>query len=152
MAYGLKALNIAKNLKYDEYQHGLASIVYTFFNKKTSGSGIKNKNLSDQQLVEELQKPIIRKCKKRKVHSTFIDNIWGADLADMQLINKSNTGFRFLLCIFDIYSKYSWVIHLNDKKGITITNAFQKVLYVSKRKPHKILVDKSSKFYNRSRK
>ena len=44
MAYGLKALNIAKNLKYDEYQHGLASIVYTFFNKKTSGSGIKNKN------------------------------------------------------------------------------------------------------------
>ena len=62
--------------------------------------------MSDQQLVEELQKPIIRKCKKRKVHSTFIDNIWGADLADMQLINKSNTGFRFLLCIFDIYSKY----------------------------------------------
>ena len=93
MAYGLKALNIAKNLKYDEYQHGLASIVYTFFNKKTSGSGIKNKNLSDQQLVEELQKPIIRKFKKRKVHSTFIDNIWGADLADMQLINKFNTGF-----------------------------------------------------------
>ena len=56
----------------------------------------------------------------------FIDNIWGADLADMQLISKFNEGFRFLLCVIHIYSKYVWVIPLKDKKGITIINAFQK--------------------------
>ena len=70
--------------------------------------------------------PIIRKFNKRKVHSPFIDNICGADLADMQLIHKFKKGFRFLLCVIDIYSKYAWVIPLEDKKGITITNAFSK--------------------------
>ena len=59
-----KAFNIAKNLKYDGYQRGLVSMVYKFFDKKTSGSGIKNENMSDQQLAEELYKPIIRKFKK----------------------------------------------------------------------------------------
>ena len=50
----------------------------------------------------------------------------------------------------NIFSKYAWVISLKDKKGITITNAFQKILDESNRKPNKIWVDKSSKFYNRS--
>ena len=50
----------------------------------------------------------------------------GADLVDMQVISKFNKGFRFLLCAIDIYSKYAWVICLRDKKGVTITNAFQK--------------------------
>ena len=62
---------------------GLASMVYNFFDKKTPGCGIKNENMSDQQLAEELHKPIIKKFGKRKVHSPFIYNIWGADLADM---------------------------------------------------------------------
>ena len=66
-----KAFNIAKNPKYNEYQHGLASVVYKFFEKKTSGSGINNENMSDQQLAEELHKPIIKKFKKRKVHLPF---------------------------------------------------------------------------------
>ena len=105
-----KAFNIAKNPKYDGYQRGLASMVYKFFVKKTSGSGIKNENISNKRLAEELHKPVIRKFNKRKVHSPFIDNIWGADLADMQLISKFNKGFRFLLCVIDIYSKYAWVI------------------------------------------
>ena len=84
----------------------MASIVYKFFDKKTAGSCIKSipKN---EQLAEELHKPIIRKFKKRKVCSTFKDNIWGADLADMQLISKFNKGFRFLLCVIDIFSKYA---------------------------------------------
>ena len=59
----------------------------------------------------------------------------GADLADMQLINKFNKGFRFLLCVSDIYSKYSWVFPWKDKQGITITNTFQKILKESNRKP-----------------
>ena len=78
----------------------------------------------------------------------FKDNIWGADLADMHLINKFNKGIRFLLCVIDIFSKYAWVIPLKDKKGTTITNAFQNILNKSKRKSNKIWIDKGSEFYN----
>ena len=98
-----KAFNIAKNPKYDGYQRGLASMVYKFFDQKTSGSGNKNENMSDQQLAEELHKSIIRKFNDKKVKSPFIDNIYGADL---QLISKFNKGIRFLLCAIDIYNKY----------------------------------------------
>ena len=112
-----EAFTVAKNLKYDRYQR---------------------EYISDQQSAEELHKPIIRNFKKRKVHLSFIDNIFGADLADMQLRSKFNKEFRFLLCIIDIYSKYAQAIPLKDKKGITITNIFQKILDKLKRKPNKI--------------
>ena len=115
-------------------------------------SAIKKEIISNKELAEELHKPIIRKFEKRKVQSPFVDNIWGADLADMQLITKFHKGFRFLLCVIDIYSKYAWVISLKDKKGITVTNAFQIILYESNHKPNKICVDKGSKFYSRSMK
>ena len=82
---------------------------------KSTGSGIKNENISNKEFAEELQKPIIRKIKKRKIQSTFIDNIWGAHLADMQLISNFNKRIRFLLCAFDIFSKCTWVIPLKDK-------------------------------------
>ena len=68
----------------------------------------------------------------------------------MQLISKFNKGFRFLLCVIDIFSKYAWVVPLKDKKGISIVNAFQKILKESDRKPNKIWVDKGSEFYNNS--
>ena len=84
--------------------------------------------------------------KKRNVLSSFIDNMRGADLADVQMISKFNKGFRFLLCVIDIYSKYTWAIPLTYKKGITITNAFQKVLNESNLKSNKIWVDKDSEF------
>ena len=77
------AFKIASNTKYDGYERGLASMVYKFFDKKSAGSGIKS--VSNQQLADELHKPIIRKCKTRKANSSFKDNIWGADLADMEL-------------------------------------------------------------------
>ena len=77
-----KAFNIAKKPKYHGYQHRFASMVYKYFDKKTSGRTVKNENISNKELTEELHKPIIRKFNKRKVHSHFIDNIWGADLAD----------------------------------------------------------------------
>ena len=86
-----------------------------FFDKITSGRGIKNGNMSDHPSAEELHNPVIRNFKKRKVLSPFIDNIWGADLADMKLIGKLNKGIRFLLCVIDIFSKCAWVIHLKDK-------------------------------------
>ena len=67
-------------------------------------------------------------------------------------MNKFNTIFRFLLCVTDIFSQYAWVIPLKDKQGITITNAFQKILRECNHKLNKIWVDKCSKFYNRSMK
>ena len=76
------------------------------------------------------------------MHSPFVQNNWGADLEDMQLINKFNKGFRFWLSVIDIYSKYAWVIiTLKDKKGITITDAFQNILDESIHKLNKIWVD-----------
>ena len=122
-----RAFNIAKDPKYDGYQRGLASMVYKFFDskvaspdKKSSESGAKHVNTKltpqNQQLAEELHKLIIRKFEKRKVHAAFKDNIWGADLADMQLLSKYNKGIRFLLCVIDIFSKNAWVVPLKDKK------------------------------------
>ena len=111
----------------------------------TSKGAVKNENMSNQELAEELHKLITTKTKKRKVHSTFIDNIW-------VFISKFNNGIRFLLYVIDILSKNRWVFPLKDKKGITVTNAFQKILDESNWKPNKICVDKGSEFYNRSMK
>ena len=72
--------------------------------------------------------------------------IWGADLSDMQLINKLSKRVRFLLCVIDIFSKYACVVTLKDKKGGTIVNAFQNILKISKRKPYKIWRDKAVNF------
>ena len=89
-------------------------MVYKFFDEKNSGGTVKNKNISNKELAEEFHKPIIRKFKKRKVQSPFIDNIWDTDLEDMQLISKFDKGIRFLLCVIDIFSKYAWVIPFKD--------------------------------------
>ena len=74
--------------------------------------------------MEELHKLVIRRFDRRKVQSPFTDNIWGADLADIQIINEFKKGFIFLLCVIYIYSKYAWVIRLEHNKGITIIDAF----------------------------
>ena len=91
---------------------------------------------SNEKSAEELHKPINKKFWKKI--SGLKDNIWGADLADIQLRSKFNKGSKFLLCVFDIFSKYAWVVTLKDKKGVIITNAFQKILDDSTRKPSKI--------------
>ena len=94
-------------------------MVYKFFDKKSTGSGrallIVN-NKENIQLADELHKLIIRKFKKRKIYSSFRDNIWGVDLADMQSLSRYNKGIKYLLCTIDIFSKYGWVIPLKDKK------------------------------------
>ena len=142
-----KAFAIANKPKYDGYQRRLASMVYNFFDKKSKGAGMKNEIKQNQQLANELHKPIIRKFRKRKVYS-FKDNIWGVDLADMQLISKYNKAIRYLLCAPDLFSKYDFVVPLKVKKGITIVNAFQSILNNSNRKPNKIWVDQGSECYN----
>ena len=80
---------------------------------------------------------LLKNGKKRNVYSSFKDNIWVADLGDMQLISKYNKGIRFLLYLMYINSKWAWVIPLKGKKGITITNAFQKIWNEYVRKPKK---------------
>ena len=130
-----KGFKVASNPKYDGYQRGLASMVYKFFDKKSKGSGISNE--PDYQLAEELHKPIIKKSKKRKVYSSFRDNIWGIDLADMQSLSKYNKGIKYLLCGIDLFSKYAWVGPTKDKKGTSIVNAFKKTIS-KERKPNKI--------------
>ena len=147
-----KAYDIASNPKYDGYQRGLVSMVYNFFDKKSMGSGFKKlKNTakpSSSILADELHKPIIRKFNKRKVYSQFKYNIWGVDLADMQSLSRKNKGIKYLLCVIDLYSKYAFVIPLKDKKGISIVNAFDKMIKQSNRKPNKIWVDQGGEFYN----
>ena len=136
-----KAFDIAKNSKYDGYQRRFPSMVYKFLDKKCAGSGVNmhaNKSAFNiEKLAEEFHKPFIKKSQERTVYSGFNDNIWGPDLADMQLISKFNKGFRFLLCIIGILSKYACVVPLKDKTVITITNAFQKILKESNRKLNK---------------
>ena len=83
--------------------------------------------MSNIELSEELHKPIIRTFNKRKVHSSFIDNIWGPDIGDMELLSKFNREIRFLLCFIDIFSKYAWVIPLEDKNILQLPMLFKKV-------------------------
>ena len=137
-----KAYDIASNPKYDGYQRGLASMVYKFFDKKSMGSGIANSSI----LADELHKPIIRKFNQRKVYSQFNNNVWGVDLADMQSFSRKNKGIKYLLCAIDLYSKYAFVIPLKDKKGISIVNAFDKIIKQFNRKPNKIWVDQGGEF------
>ena len=143
-----KAYDIASNPKYDGYQRGLASMVYKFFDKKSTGRGFKKLKNSSSILADELHKPIIRKFDKRKVYSQFKDNIWGVDLADMQSLSRKKKGIKYLLCAIDLYSKYAFVIPLKDKKEISIANAFNKITKQSNRKPNKIWVDQGGEFYN----
>ena len=107
--------------------------------------------LQNEQLPNELHKLILRKFKKWKVYLSFKDNIWAADLADLQLITKFNKPIKFLLYVINIFSKYAWVVPLKDKKGTTIVNAFQKILddsmkLHSRRKPKKVWFDQGSEF------
>ena len=108
-------------------------MVYKFFDKKSTGSGIATAR-SSSILADELHKPIIKKFNKRKVYSLFKDNIWGVDLADMQSLSRKNKGIKYLLCAIDLFSKYASVIRLKDKKVISIVNAFDKIIKQSGKK------------------
>ena len=97
---------------------------------KSEGDAVKNEIMSNKELAEESCKPILRKFEKQKVHSSFIDNVCGVDLGDMQLIREFNKRNSFLLYFVAIYSKHAWVFPLNDKNGITIIKGFQ-MIYTS---------------------
>ena len=92
------------------------------------GSGVKKLKNSSLILADELHKSVIKKFNKRKVYSQIEDDIWGVDLADMQSLSRKNKGITYLLYAIDLYSKYAFVIPLKDKKGISIFNAFNKII------------------------
>ena len=121
-----KPFKPAKNPKHG-YQRGHISMVYKFLWWKTSGSNIKNENIFNKELVEELHKPILRKLMKRKVQTPFIDNIWSTDLADMQWIsNKGIKEFVFsyvlLSFIANLHGLFLWKI----KKVLKLLTLFKK--------------------------
>ena len=110
-----KSFKIASDPKYDAYQRGLAWMVYKFFDKKSSGSGVAAE--PNYQLANELRRQIIRKLKRQKVYSSFRDDLWGLDLGDIQSLSKYNEGIKYLLCAIDLFSKYVWVVPLKDKRN-----------------------------------
>ena len=101
-------------------------MVYKFFDKKSTGSGIINE--PNYQLANELHKPIISTFEKRKVYSSFRDNIWGVDLTHMQSLSKYDKEIKYLLRTTDLFSKYAWVVPIQDKKGTSIVNAFKRII------------------------
>ena len=145
-----KALKIATDPRVNGYQRRLAFIVYKFFNERNKGSGINLQAnfLNKEILAEELQKTIIKNFKRRKAYSSFKYNIWGVDLAGIQLISKYNKGIRYLLCVIDLFSRYAWVIPLKNKKGESIVEGFENILDGSNRKRNNMWVDHGSEFYN----
>ena len=99
-------------------------------------------------LAEELHKPIKRKFTKRRVFVNGIDKIWAADLADMSALSEYNEGYKFLLLVIDIFSKYGWIIPLKNKQGVTAANALETIF--KERKPEKLWTDKGNEFDNKN--
>ena len=100
------------------------------------------------QLAEELHKQRRVHFPRRRVNAKGIDQIWSADLVDMQAFARYNKGLRFLLTVIDVFSKYAWVEGMKTKTGQEITTAFRKI--TSRRKPKMLWVDKGTEFYNRT--
>ena len=139
-----KAYEIAINSKYDGYQRGLANMVYKFFDKKTESRASVN-----EELAQELHKPVIKKFKRRRIYDArFKDNIWAVDLAEMRSLSSKNCGVKYLLRVINVFIKYASVKPLKDKKTKTVLNGFTEIVNESKRKPNKLWVDQEREIYN----
>ena len=112
--------------------------------KRKLGLGLK---WSDE-LAEELHKPIRKKFRKRVVLAKAVDKIWAADLVDMQAYSRENRGYKYILMVIDVFSKYGWAIPLKSKTASEVTGAFKRLW--TKQKPEKLWVDKGKEFYNKS--
>ena len=139
-----RACKITRSLNYDGYQRAIASMVYKFFVKKT-GSRIS----VNEQLAEELNKPAIKKLKRRKVYARFKGNIWSADLIEMESLPTLNKSVKYLLCVIDVFTKYAWVKPLKGKKCKRVLNAFIEIVNESNCKLNKLWADQGRDFYNK---
>ena len=137
----IKAIN---ELPYNQQQYGTFLVKNIIRSKRKLGLGIENHN---KILSEELYKQKRKNYPRRRIIVNHIDEIFAADLVEMQKFAKLNKGYRYLITCIDIFSKYSWVIPLNDKRGITIKNALEKIF--KERKPKFLWTDKGTEFYNK---
>ena len=136
-------VNEINNIPYNHRPWGTFGIKQIIDTIQKLGLEIENDN---KFLSEELHKSKRKNFTRRKIIVNHIDEIFAADLVEMQKFNKINKGYRYLLTCIDIFSKYAFVIPLKDKKGITIKNALQKIF--KKRKPKFLWTDKGKEFYN----
>ena len=95
-----------------------------------------------------MNKSATKKFKRRKNYARFKDNIWAADLVEMESLSSKSKNVKYLLCVIDVFTKYAWVKPLKDKIGQTVLNAFIKIVNESNRKTNKLWVDQGRKFYN----
>ena len=100
------------------------------------------------KLADELHKPIKQNFTRRRVIANHIDEIWCSDLVEMQQFSKWNKGYRYLLMVLDVFSKYGWIVPLKDKKGETVAEAFKKI-FKEGRKPQYLWTDKGKEYYNK---
>lgn len=98
-------------------------------------------------LAEELHKPVRKKFYRRRIWVPGVDHTWAADLVEMTAFAKENDGYRYLLTVIDVFSKYGWITPLKNKTGEVVANALRDIL--KQRKPKKLWVDKGKEFYNR---
>ena len=112
--------------------------------KKKLGLGIRWSN----ELADELHKPIRRKFQKRIVFAANVNDIWAADLMEMQPLAKYNNGIKYILMIIDVFSKYGWIVPLKSKTGIDVAGAFKRI-FEKDQKPKMLWTDKGKEFYNK---
>ena len=149
----LKALDA---IPWKERQWGHAIARNVINNNQKLGLGVSKKRKKpsskenwQEKLADELQNlPIKRKFTRRRVIVNHIDEIWAADLVEMQQFSRWNKGYKYLLMVIDVFSKYGWIIPLKDKKGESVTIAF-KSIFKEGRRPQYLWVDKGKEFYNK---
>ena len=132
------------NVPYKERPYGSFAIKQIINTKQKLGLGVENSN---KILSEELHKPKRKNYPRCKIIVNHIDEIFAADLVEKQKFAKLNKRYRYLLTCIDIFSKYSWVIPLKDKKGINVKNALQKIF--KERKCKYLWIDRGKEFYNK---
>ena len=145
IALAHRADEIANNPKYDDIQRKDANFISGIMKTKAKfGLGVWNEELAD-----ELHAPVKRKFKRRRVVSYGVDDVWSCDLVEMQEWKKQNKGYRYMLNVIDVHSKYAWSVPLKDKTGKTVLGAFKQIVNSSGRKPDHIWVDEGKEFYNK---
>ena len=145
IALAYRADEIANNPMYDDVQRKDANFISGIMKTKAKfGLGVWNEELAD-----ELHAPVRRKFKRRRVISYGVDDVWSCDLVEMQEWKKQNKGYRYMLNVIDVHSKYAWSIPLKDKTGKTVLDAFKQIVNSSGRKPDHIWVDEGKEFYNK---
>ena len=153
IALAHRADEIANNSVYDDAQRKDAKFISGIMKTKAKfglGCFKKLERASwNEELADELHKPVRRKFQRRQVISYGVDDIWSCDLVEMQEWSKENEGFRYMLNVVDVFSKYAWSIPMKDKTALTTLNAFKQIVESSKRKPKHIWVDQGKEFYNK---